>query len=554
MPVCDPLALARCCTIPTVVYDRQGSLSTGATLIRRYFTVLFVFLAILSGCTHPGPRTSEPPVFVGRPEQGEVATEAPPRKGALWYHIEPGDESIAVRIRLLDPPAQTTFFMPGPWAGNDDFDQLIVLGGARGPSGPLPLVVDRAEGRIDIDVPDSAWVELAYRVKAAAEQNDDQRFHPRSGPDSFFAYAPTILVLPSAGLARQLRQIPVEVHLPPAWSLTSTWPVHLIEERSDRQIAGFIAADIRTLRDAFIGAGEGWNRQELSLPSGAIAITLAGDFALDQESFRTALRLIGQSYLERFGRYQELEGLVLPVGREAHNFLRGMGRYGGFVLEVSQAQTVDDDFLILLAHELFHSWNGHELVPAPAADEQTRWFKEGVTHYIALKTLAKLELLDDRGLRRELATSAQFYEQNPIISGGTIRPVDRLRLPYDQGVLLALAIDLLLLNSSQGEFSVENWIQTLLSPAFHSQSGAYDMRLLQQGFEAMSSKLGLQTIRQFQQLLERRRALDLESLFHGLGLHYLPTTADEPARLLPLEANTPYHQIFSPAPTKRVLK
>lgn len=484
---------------------------------------------------------------------GDASTEAPPRQGALWYHIEPGQETIAVRIRLLDPPAKTTFFMPGPWAGSDDFDRLIVLGGASGPQGPLPITVNRSDGRIDIDARSMPWVELSYRVRARSDMRPQLRFHPRSGADSFFAYAPTILVLPSAGLAKQLHQIPVEIHLPSDWTLTTTWPVHQIEERQERQIAGFIAADIRTLRDAFIGAGANWTRLHESTPAGDIAITLANDFALDQDELLNALSLIAQSYLERFGLFDELEGLVLPVERDGHHLLRGMGRYGGFVLEISPAQTVDEDFLILLAHELFHSWNGHQLVPQPAADEETRWFKEGVTHYIALKTLAKLGLLDDRGLRRELAMSAQFYERNPIIAGGPVRPIDELRLPYDQGVLIALAIDHLLHQASRGELGLEDWIKTLLSPDFLPQSGAYDLRLLRRSFEALSTELDLDSLRRFQRLIEQGRSLEVDEIFRSLGLHYLRAAADEPARLLPLDETTPYHRIFAPAPASQTL-
>src|SRR5699024_5809502 len=134
------------------------------------------------------------------------------------------------------------------------------------------------------------------------------------------------------------------------------------------------------------GAGDDWTEIIESTEFGTITLTLTDEFTLDEDQLQDIATQIIERYLGYFGLYQELQAVVLPVEYSDYTSLRGMGRHGGFVLEITPDQEVDDEFLILFAHEALHSWNGHQLVPDPEADSDTTWFKEGLTHYIALKT------------------------------------------------------------------------------------------------------------------------------------------------------------------------
>ena len=514
----------------------------------KFLCCLTIFCLSLTACGSSSPVVDEPDEMVGRPAGATTADEELPLQyGALWYHMEPREETLAIRMRLLNPPERTTFFFPGPWAGHGDFDHQIILGHASGPDGPLPMAVDRGAGRIDVESGSIQWIELSYRIRTRENRSESHRFHPWKNQRAFFAYAPTILILPSAGLAEQLRDIPVELHIPAGWKVAGTWPLKtLLDREDDFEIAGFVVHDVRGLRDAFIGAGGDWTQTRQVLEHGELNITLAGEFQFDQAPFLEAAATIVDHYLQRFGIYDEITGVLLPTEDQSTDVLRGMGRLGGFILELPVEQQLDDNLLLLLAHEAFHSWNGHQLVPDPESDGSTRWFKEGVTHYIALKTLGRLGIVDRRTIRKELATAAQFYQRNPIISGRPVQPVDRARLPYDRGFLIALALDLTLLNYSNGALAIEDWIVTLLSDPFVEESRAYDHGLLRSGFRHLTADLGPGPIRRYESLIHSDEIFDIPEIFRELGLHYLDSKDGRPARALPIDDAESFEILFTP--------
>ena len=500
----------------------------------------------LTSCSSPPTATVGDDEFVGHPGDNPETTDSPPpRHGAIWYRIEILDDGLSIRIRLLEPPSTATFFMPGPWAGDDEHDRRITIEEAVGShaADALPISVDAESGRIDIDTDGDDWLELSYRVSTEARDHRSHRFAPWHDDSGLFAYGPTIFVLPSSGLAGQLRDIPVELHAPPDWTLSATWPAERRgQNRGDRNTAGFVAEDIRELRDAFVAAGASWTQYETTWSDAALRMTLTADFEFPGHRLHSATAELARAYLDRFGHYNQLSALVTT----SDDGLRGTGRRGGFVLEVPADHEMDDALLILLAHEAFHMWNGHRLVPDADAEDDTRWFKEGLTHYIGIKTLARLGLIDDRSVREELARATQFYMHNPIVAGGNIRAIDRTRLPYDRGLLIALALDVALYEQTGGQLEVEDWITAMLAPEFADDAAGYDPAFLRERLRDATGDEAGPILDRYDALLRSERAVDTGRLFERLGLHYLDPRPGDDARLLPLDGDaTVFDALFN---------
>ncbi|WP_230467185.1 M61 family metallopeptidase [Lujinxingia vulgaris] len=504
----------------------------------------------MSACA--APQTSSPApgddAMVGAPESSSTTSyaptpaPAPAQRGALWYQLDLTGEELRVRLRVNAPPAAASFFLPGPWAGQDDFDERIVVESTRGPAGALPMHLVREAGRIDVQAGEAAWLELTYRVRAPRAGEPHSRFHPRRTASELFAYAPTIFVLPSEGLARQVRDIPVEVHTPRGWNVSATWPRHTattLSARGDRQVTGYLAENVRTLRDAFVLAGEDLPSRQVELHPGTLTVVQSPAMRFDIDDLTGPSARIVRGFMARYGIYDDVVAAILPSDTSAEGSeLQGMGRRGGFVVQVPRHQQMGPELLLLMAHEALHMWNGHELVPAPAAEAETRWFKEGLTHYLALKALAREGLVDRRTVLRELAAAARHYSQNPLARGAPANDLDRTRFPYDRGVLIALSLDAALSEASQGRVQLEAWLVQLLKPHLRDTARAYDTDLLEGAFRELCAEIGPVPLQLFETLVRDESPIDPRALFAELNLHWLAPSGGGPARLLPIDGET----------------
>lgn len=111
------------------------------------------------------------------------------------------------------------------------------------------------------------------------------------------------------------------------------------------------------------------------------------------------------------------------------DYKHGFARPNGIVLQMGKkAASRAADRRILLAHELFHLFNGENVRFDPRNYAQTAWFREGVTQFIAIKTLLQLHYLTRDQILEQLSNSLQ---NAPSINDD----------PYTHGLFLSLAIE-----------------------------------------------------------------------------------------------------------------
>jgi predicted metalloprotease with PDZ domain len=520
---------------------------------------LSVWLTVLimgagQGCLGQGGKpVRQDDTLIGRPYGHEPDAE-PTRSGGLWYQLEVEQDQLQVRLRLLEPAPRASFFLPGPWAGRDDFAEAIVLGQARGPQGPLPMTLRRDQGRIDVESESgTAWLELHYTVQMHRLDDDAWRFRPHRRPAMVFAYAPTFLVLPSDQVSRQIRDIPVELRLPSQWDVVTTWPaVAVVDSRvnPEQRVHGFIVEDVRSLRDAFVAAGKTLDIHHTRAAHRPLTIAFEADFEGPYQHLVEPIATIVTAYVERFGFDHEITVFVRHNALASPQTMRGMGRRRGFVLELPQTPRVDPTTLLLIAHEAFHVWNGHELVPEPSHEPRTRWFKEGLTHYVALQTLHGLGLIDERFVREELARTASNYLRNPVFSGQPATALDEMRFPYDQGMLVALLLDAAIRQGTSRRQGLQDWIAALLDDYRRHPRRQYDEQALRQSLIEFLAARDPGPVQVWDRYVTRRSAIDVPGQFESLGLHWLEGRDEEPARLLPLERGGGHYLTLFPGLTR----
>ncbi len=497
--------------------------------------VLLTWSVAWGGCVWPRVERAPTDEFVGSAESVGATSDAtslarPPeqRKGALWYRMSMEGTSLRVRLRLLAPPERVSFFLPGSWAGRDDHHAAITLRRARTPDGERAFALDRAERRVDVEVGRAPWVELSYDVALAERDSAAQRFSPQQVASGYFAYATTLLVLPSARVCDMLVDIPIEVRVPHTFSVASNWP-HVHDSRSrtnpEEHVFGFLAPDVASLRDAFVAAHD-----QLEIDEGdATTIVYEQGYDGDRAALSEAIRRIVSHYSRDFGPQRSVTALVRAPHASGGRTLWGTGRREGFILELDRRAPVDTHTMLLIAHEAFHLWNGHMLVPSPDSDAKTLWFKEGVTQYVALNTLARLGVLSEREVLDEWARVAARYQH--ASKGGALDPVMREQLPYDRGLLLALALDQAWRQDPDTDATLDAWIQHMLETSGSARYGEDELRAGVEALSTPSSNVRAVWTRH----VVRGEALDPGPLFTSLGLHYLPPAPERAPRLIPLE-------------------
>lgn len=119
----------------------------------------------------------------------------------------------------------------------------------------------------------------------------------------------------------------------------------------------------------------------------------------------------------------------------------------------------------VMAHELLHFWNGLSLVPS---DYREEWFKEGVTDYLTIVTLARNGWLDDNLLFKRLenvprryliARFAQGLKMSVRDAGKDKQP--NRQLVYGGGSLAALALDVALRERSGDKVGLPDFMRAL---------------------------------------------------------------------------------------------
>lgn len=122
----------------------------------------------------------------------------------------------------------------------------------------------------------------------------------------------------------------------------------------------------------------------------------------------------------------------------------------------------------LLAHEMFHDWNGHTIRNADP-EELVYWFSEGFTNFYARRLMVRGGLMDVDGyaasVNRALAglyTSAVRDAPNERIREDFWNDPEVKNLPYLRGDVIAMVLDHAIRNASSGKRSLDDFMRSLV--------------------------------------------------------------------------------------------
>ena len=398
--------------------------------------------ALLAACAG-APQAPDQPVDTWDPAETPIAvvlTMVPPEEGGyleVEYTVSLPDEHRAER--QLPQPLEVAF--PSAWAGRDDF--FLDIEGIRAHDlDGAPLTMDvHVDGRVMVDHDGLDDLVVSYRVRPGHRLlTESSRFYALLSANRFYAPGHAVFAQPLNLSDGAFDEISVSFRDDfEEWALGATVDVH----------EGPLSMEQLVNCSLFAGAYE---RVQREVDGHLVDLFAEPQLAVPRHGLTDRTLAVVRAQDHILGPDLAARTVVVVLRREEDpHTLTGNGREGGFVLELgNRIDEVDDELLELIAHENLHRLNGHSLTFSARDEFATLWFREGVTEYLAVRTLVAAGVVDEDRLFQHIASSITMYRGNPI-AGHVAAPDlgeqfwsdrDYRRLPYDKGALLGMLVDL----------------------------------------------------------------------------------------------------------------
>ena len=415
---------------------------------------LLTAILLLTACT--GPEVTERPRSAAAPLVGYALTLD--RLGLR------STLSVEVRIQAAvgesSLPTPLELELPHIWAGYNDHGDSIVGLTASDASGAA-LTVTRRPGAATVQHGGEAVVDLRYSVEPPTrELSRRTRFHAIGAPDFFFAFGRNLFVWPTHIDTRDEVAAALLTALPPEsrWLSTLAGVATQLTGQSFESLAdgAFVAGRPRVLRQRSAGH--------------EYLLVVDPSLGFVEDTIMPQVQRMVLRANTGLGRLPESHTVGIVLARADDPWVTtGTGRSGGFVLEMgASVQPASIQVAHLVAHEHLHRYIGN-LVGFSAEDElATLWFKEGLVDYLAARLVVASGVFGREGFYDPLSDAVTGYLRNARV-GDTLAPrpdadfwVDGAlrRLPYEQGFLLALWLDVALARSGG---SLEQAVADLVS-------------------------------------------------------------------------------------------
>lgn len=421
-------------------------------------------IAAMLGCSAPStaPEVDEPP---------------PPPD--LAYEFELVEEpDLAVRISLTAhgaPDGLTTLSLDEGWGGVENVGQNVrdlAVSDARGE----PLALEHPTGHEwRVHHPPNEELHVSYVLPANDRQSDaDPRVHyaPILNPKLFHLIGNLGLVKPDHLAGDETRSIGFswKGFDSAGWRVASSFGVaeegvRVRASLDDFRQAVFVAGELRIYSKTIHGA--------------PLSIAIAGrEWGFDDGEFVMLAAEIVAEERAFFDDWEVQHYLIslIPVGRKepGRTSLGGTGltrSFATFMLPGVELKAGSREAMAvqhLLAHEMFHEWNGR-LVRRAEPEQVLYWFSEGFTEFFARRILYRAGRLTTEQYAQDVDASLAGYMLSPVrnADGDRIREdffKDRVvaELPYRRGDVVAMMLDRAIRERSQGARSLDDFMRDLV--------------------------------------------------------------------------------------------
>jgi predicted metalloprotease with PDZ domain len=412
-----PVDLAAVARMPnrTVIVARRTSTRTRATLrVTRLSSMIGCAALACTPAAHRN-RLQEPlPELSYALSFAHDATGAPVIDVALTMH---GTDDATVQLRS-----------PARWAGQDSLFKSIGRVSAVGGGSIIPETDSTYRTRSAVTVGYELHQDwsgpLRYPLYHRAVVSDDYAlFNTQNG-----------LLLPNWP---DTAHVSVHVswhHLPADWTVITSYGDG-IEQHATTTIEQLLNASFAAGR--FRGGRSGGERHA------GLDVRVGGRWQFSDSAFIQTVANIWSTERAFWGDTGSRFYSVVLLPLSSRGLVGGTAFTNGFVSFADTALALQSTALNL-SHEIFHEWNGHQIVTAPP-EEHYKWFSEGFTEYYADRMARAVGVLIESAYVDRVNAALRAYYLSPV-HGNPLADIERRywvdasanRYPYYQGYALAL--------------------------------------------------------------------------------------------------------------------
>jgi predicted metalloprotease with PDZ domain len=280
-------------------------------------------------------------------------------------------------------------------------------------------------------------------------------------------------------------------------------PQHLVgENRVHLGLAWRGFEDARWSMASSFGVGAGPFTVDETISDFCHALFVAGDIRIEQREIRgrpISIAIAGKDWKFRDAQFADLVATIvtqeraffddfdfphylvsaIPVGTAVPGTisLGGTGLTNCFALFLMPGLSLDpharerDRIQSLLAHEMFHHWNGR-VIARVEPEQLVYWFSEGFTNFYARRILYRSGFLDVKGYARSVNEALNEYFSSPVrrepnarIQADFWNDQSVEKLPYGRGDVVAMILDHAIRKASEGDRSLDDFMRELITEA-----------------------------------------------------------------------------------------
>lgn len=390
-----------------------------------------------------------------------VSVEAQSKELTGSYHVRiAGDRPLHVFVEAQIPVSDGRLFM-APWGadflpdGWATFLRKLQISDTRGR--PLAFVAN-PKGEWKISERFDGKAKLSYEVDLSFTTTKWRYGNEQAGTfqDNALYVVTKVLFIVSDTTANHS----VTFDVPASWKTSTPWQTRSVNEK-----ATFLVENNDDLINNSIVLGK---HTEYTFTQGSFTFTLAllGAMEKSRDLIALTLKKTLLTYIGIFDqtrRSKYLMSIFYADEADAEAFSTSAA--------FSEHDPVTKDNLIrwgvTLAHEFFHSWNGHAIQAEDYAS--SRWFAEGFTEYFANLALVRQGLIsDDLYIKKmEKVLGLYFYfNASPAFDGASLKEAGskqgRYRLGiYDGGWATAFCLDVMIRDETDGRKSLEDLMRLM---------------------------------------------------------------------------------------------